>query len=129
VEEKCKKHQLACSLELAEIDDFFPPETQNNIYRILQESLKNIGKHAKATRISGSISTAGGNLIMEVVDNGQGFKVEEVLARPGPERGLGLTAMLERARQIGGALEISSQIGQGTRIKLTLPLPAKAKEE
>lgn len=124
IEEICRKHNLSCTMRLEEIDMIFPPEVKTNIYRILQESLTNIGKHAMASQISGTIRVDNGHLIMEVVDNGQGFHVEEVLARPGADRGLGLTAMLERARQIGGVLEIASDIGRGTTIKMTLPLPA-----
>lgn len=126
VEETCKKHNLTCTMKLDEIDQIFPPEVKTNIYRILQESLTNIVKHAMASQVSGTISMEQEHLIMAVVDNGQGFNVEELLARPGPDGGLGLTAMQERARQIGGALSISSQIGQGTAIKLTLPLSSSA---
>ncbi|MDD2900870.1 MAG: PAS domain S-box protein [Syntrophales bacterium] len=124
IEETCKKHNLICTMKLDEIDQIFPPEIKTNIYRILQESLTNIVKHATASQVSGTISIERENLIMEVVDDGQGFQVEELLARPGPDGGLGLTAMQERARQIGGELSISSQAGQGTVIKLTLPLPS-----
>jgi signal transduction histidine kinase len=125
----CKKHNYECSLNLQEIDPLLSPETQTKIYRILQESLNNIGKHAGATQVSMTLNTMEGKLVMEVADNGKGFKVEEVLARPGLDRGLGLTAMLERVRQIGGALEIASQTGQGTRIRLTLPLPARVSQK
>jgi PAS domain S-box-containing protein len=123
IDEMCKKHNFTCSLDLQEIDANLSLETQTKIYRILQESLTNIIKHAEATHISVTLKRDGERLILEMADKGQGFNMEEVSARPAPARGLGLTAMMERARQAGGSLEISSQVGQGTRITLTLPLP------
>lgn len=118
----CKKHNFSCSLNLQEIDARLSVETQTKIYRILQESLTNIAKHAGADQISVTLKRDGARLLLEVADQGQGFNLEEVSARPGPERGLGLTAMMERARQAGGSLEVFSKIGQGTKIILTLPL-------
>lgn len=129
IEEMCKKHNFTCSLDLQEIDARLSLETQTKIYRILQESLTNIVKHAGAAHISVTLKRDGARLLLEVADQGQGFNLEEVSARPAPSRGLGLTAMMERARQAGGSLEVASKIGQGTTITLTLPLPESASKE
>ncbi|RJR39750.1 MAG: PAS domain-containing sensor histidine kinase [Deltaproteobacteria bacterium] len=129
INEMCKKHNFSCSLNLQEIDAWLSVETQTKIYRILQESLTNIAKHAGAGQISVTLKRDGGSLILEVADQGQGFNLEEVSTRPGPARGLGLTAMMERARQAGGSLDVSSEIGQGTKIVLTLPLAAAGGDE
>jgi signal transduction histidine kinase len=129
INEMCKKHNFSCALNLQEIDARLSVETQTKIYRILQESLTNVAKHAGAGQISVTLRRDGGSLTLEVADQGKGFNLGEVSTRTGPERGLGLTAMMERARQAGGSLEVSSEIGQGTKIVLTLPLAATGGDE
>lgn len=129
INEMCKKHNFTCSFDLQEIEVYLSPEIQTKVYRILQESLTNIAKHAGVNQVSVTLKKEVENLILEVADKGRGFNLEEVMARPAPARGLGLTAMMERVRQAGGSLEINSRIGQGTTITLTLPIPPRASEE
>jgi PAS domain S-box-containing protein len=107
---------------VAELDRLFSPLKAVNIYRIFQESLTNIGRHAQASKISISIEKQNGTLAFIVEDNGQGFDVDQMRGRGGRERGIGLAAMEERARLAGGSLKIWSKPGAGTKITFTLPL-------
>jgi two-component system sensor histidine kinase UhpB len=107
--------------QMGGMDELFPRETQINIYRTFQECLTNIGKYAQATRLSVAISREDSQVSFMVADNGIGFKVNEVLGDPS-RHGLGLIAMKERARMMGGSLEIRSEEGTGTRITLIIPV-------
>lgn len=89
------------------------------IYRIAQEAITNCGRYAQATQARLALWRDSGLLILEFEDNGVGFAVEEL--RLGPAVGLGLLGMRERARILGGKLEIKSKPGAGTRITLEIP--------
>jgi signal transduction histidine kinase len=123
LEEFCNKNQCdACSRDLDEIDGLFSPAAEINIYRILQEALTNISKHARATAVSLSIKKRDHKVVVTLEDNGVGFEVGQVLNQGPPDQRVGLTAMAERVRMLGGTLEIWSQVGQGPRISLDIPV-------
>jgi PAS domain S-box-containing protein len=112
------------------IDEAGPPLSPDAaliIYRIMQESLTNISKYSRATEVSVSLLAKEGQLWLTVADNGTGFAVEEVSARPGRKRGLGLTSMEERARMLGGSFHLESQPGRGTRIEIRVPFQKELK--
>lgn len=104
------------------VNDLFPPLSQNNIYRIFQEALTNIGRHAQATQISIGIEKQDGYVIFTIEDNGSGFDPRMVMNCENRQRGIGLAAMQERARMAGGRLEIRSRPGSGAHLTLTIPL-------
>ena len=88
-------------------------------FRVFEEALTNAVRHAHASRISTTVGTRRGRLIVYVSDNGVG------IPRLGQNvRSLGLLGMSERARKLGGALRITSRPDHGTRVLLTLPLAA-----
>jgi PAS domain S-box-containing protein len=118
------RHQEStqCAVEQESVDELVPKDAQINIFRIFQESLTNIAKHARASQVSVSLKKQGDVLLGEVVDDGAGFEVDAVLARHGYDKGLGLAAMDERLRILGGVLHIASEPGKGTRISFTIPL-------
>lgn len=87
-----------------------------NIYRIIQETLNNINKHAKATLISITLSIDEGFLYLSIKDNGVGFKVSKL------KSGIGLKNMESRAVSINGRLKISSEINKGTKVSLKVKL-------
>lgn len=97
------------------------PDVENNLYRIVQEVLANIGKHARARSARIRIDAAGGMLRLVVADDGMGFDPSR--ARKMEERGgWGLVTMAERAETIGGRFLVESEIGQGTRVTVEVPL-------
>jgi signal transduction histidine kinase len=92
-------------------------DVQMVAYRTAQESLTNISKYAKCTRVDIEISEDSSALTLEISDNGQGL-APEALRKP---KSFGLKGLKERARTAGGWLDISSQAGRGTSITLTIP--------
>lgn len=110
------------SIEIDEIDQLFPPETQINIYRIFQEILTNIARHAQARSIAVAVTKHDDYVAFVVQDDGKGFDMKQIASRKPTERRIGLAAMEERARIIGGSLEIWSQEGSGTRVTFNIPI-------
>jgi signal transduction histidine kinase len=92
------------------------------IYRTLQEALTNIGKHAQAENVMVQVRNGTGRISFRVEDDGNGFDVEELKAKTVIEKGLGLAAMNERARMLGGVLHLWIEPGKGTRIDLSIPI-------
>ncbi|MEQ9366450.1 MAG: PAS domain-containing sensor histidine kinase, partial [Leptospirales bacterium] len=120
-------------LDLEAMDVFFRSRWEINIYRIIQESLTNIFKHAGATEIEIQARQIGNALLLKVKDNGVGYDREEVEAAleinkgdggdadEADERGIGQLIMQERAALLGGHLKILSKKNQGTEIILEIP--------
>jgi len=96
------------------------PAIETALYRIMQEGLTNITKHAAATHVDLRLWRDGEMVHGLLRDNGAGFVVEHVLGQTGP-RGLGLLGIQERLEVLGGTLQIISAPGQGTTLQLTLP--------
>jgi len=92
-------------------------EQRTCVYRVVQEALNNIAKHAFATGILVEVSSRAGMLSILIRDNGGGFDIVGHTAK-----GLGIVGMKERARQLGGHLTLESSIGQGTTLAALIPL-------
>lgn len=99
------------------IDGFFPKSLEINVYRIVQEALANILKHAEATEVTVTISRAGPTLRLVMADNGRGFSSSPSGSN---RRGLGLVGIQERAQALGGNAVIDSAEGQGTKVIVTV---------
>jgi signal transduction histidine kinase len=97
-----------------------PREVSSCIYRVAQESLQNISKHANAKNVSATVAVRKGTVVLTVADDGAGFDPEAVKGRGG----LGLIGMEERARLVKGKLTIAAKPGHGTRITVEVPLTA-----
>lgn len=93
-------------------------EYSTAIYRIVQESLTNVARHANATRVTVTLNEASGNIILEVKDNGIGIRKEQVT----DSKSLGLLGMQERALPFGGAVDIYGRPGKGTTVLVRIPL-------
>jgi signal transduction histidine kinase len=124
VNEFSKHYRISYNFDLEGMNHLFGQEAQIIIYRIFQESLTNIAKHARASRVTLAIKAADGTVTFTVEDNGQGFDMGKVLARGAASKGLGLAALHERARMLGGTLKVWSQTGRGTKMTYTIPLPS-----
>lgn len=122
VETSCAHSDIAYTLDMTESDDLFSPGERITVYRILQESLTNIAKHAQATRLSLTLREEDGFFYFRLDDNGQGFDLHKTFAQDPSERGLGLSTMNERVRMLGGSLNIVSRKGSGTTISFRAPL-------
>ena len=122
-----KHYKVSHAFEVEDLDQLFMDEAQIIIYRIFQECLTNISKHAGATEVSVAIKEHDGLISLMIEDNGAGFDPASVLARRGVGWGLGLPALAERARMLGGTLKIWSQPGAGTRMTLVIPVDRERK--
>ena len=122
INEVSKHYTVSQAFEVEDLDQLFPAEAQIIIYRIFQECLTNISKHAGATEVSVAVKEHDGLISLMIEDNGAGFDPALVLARRAAGRGLGLAALDERARMLGGTLEIRSQPGAGTRMTCIIPV-------
>jgi signal transduction histidine kinase len=97
-------------------------DAETHIYRITQEALNNISKHAEADSVSVLLERVGELLILIVEDDGVGFEPEYLERRSADKHGMGLPGMKERAELIGGQIEIESARGSGTTIYLRMPI-------
>lgn len=109
------------------------PERTLAIYRVVQEALTNAAKHARAQRVTVTLSVKERELCAQVRDDGHGFTPESLLARVGQRHddgaGVGLFGMEERARLAGGSLQVRSAPGKGATVTLCVPLERNEYEE
>jgi PAS domain S-box-containing protein len=112
---------IKLSIDLDDIQALFSPEQQLIIYRIFQEGLNNITKHAHATEVSVAMKREPEGVSFRLEDNGAGFDIQQVLSNDSKKRGLGLATLEERVRMMGGSLEMWSQIGIGTTTAFFIP--------
>jgi PAS domain S-box-containing protein len=106
------------TFEMHNVPEDIPPEVSYALYRIAQEGLRNVQKHAPDAAVNVALSAASGELQLTIADNGPGF---DQSSRP-TERGLGLLSMHERALLADGRFTIESRQGAGTRIVVRAPL-------
>ena len=98
-----------------------PPRVETGLYRIAQEALSNVARHAHATRASIEVERDGSEVRCRIRDDGRGFD-PAAPARGEAGRGLGLDSIRERLAPLGGALEIHSRPGAGTELLIRVPL-------
>ena len=113
------QHGIAAGFTAREVPDDVPRPVALALYRIAQESLRNVARHSGATAASVVLSGEGGTgLSLFVIDNGRGFDVGKAKFSPG----LGLVSIEERARHIGASVAIDSMPDTGTRLSVQVPL-------
>ncbi|MDQ2897913.1 MAG: GAF domain-containing sensor histidine kinase, partial [Actinomycetota bacterium] len=113
---------VSCRLELPDPTEQkrrLAPELETTVYRLVQEALTNVAKHADANQVRVNVVADAGSLILEVADNGRGFDASSV------DAGFGLAGMRERVALAQGTIDIVSGSG-GTSIRATLPAPHSA---
>jgi two-component system NarL family sensor kinase len=114
--------KLACVQLTARL----PADTELTLYRILQEALKNVEKHARARHVSVRLRQQSDFVQLAIKDDGIGFDPEHHPAQRKGKGGLDLFSMRERATYVGGALKVKSARGAGTEIEVRIPLPPGA---
>jgi signal transduction histidine kinase len=105
-----------------EVDQLLDRNTQGAIFYIIEEAISNARKHAKASNVWVRLYIQNSSFVAEAEDDGCGFDVDAVQVRYDERNSLGMVNMHERAELIGGALTISSAPGEGTRVRLSVPL-------
>jgi signal transduction histidine kinase len=117
-----KRTGIAVNLAINERKRELPLGMKKNLYRIAQEAMTNVRRHAKASEVEVRLQWEDEQLELSVTDNGLGFQVQEVLDQVHAEKRFGLLGMQERAYLMGGTLEIESAPGAGTTLRVVLPL-------
>ncbi|MCG2773563.1 MAG: PAS domain-containing sensor histidine kinase [Desulfobacterales bacterium] len=121
LEEFGKSSNIAVAADIDEVNDLLAPRVQRHIYRIFQEALTNIGRHAQARQVKAMIKGSEQCIAVLIQDDGKGFEVDEVLADRPKARRFGLATIKERVQLIGGSLDLKSELGSGTKITFTVP--------
>jgi PAS domain S-box-containing protein len=112
--------KLPIERRLDPVDDLFTPEAATHLFRVAQETISNVLKHARARRVRIGLERDMREVRLWIQDDGQGFAPAP--AQPGPtSAGLGLSSIAERVRIVGGVLRVESNPGQGTRIEVVIP--------
>ena len=114
-----KRMGIRCRLKLPENHAILDRELSTAAFRIFQEILTNIARHAKASRVNVDLEISDDSLSLKVADDGIGIPDSEVRGR----KSLGLLGMQERAQQVGGKLSILGAPGRGTTVSVSIPVP------
>jgi signal transduction histidine kinase len=118
-----KEFSLPVTLEVTGLSQRRPaPVAEIELFRIAQEALSNVIKHAKASSARVKLNFGKLRLVLLVEDDGTGFDTSSALSMSGDKQSLGLLGMRERAELCGGTLKIASTPGDGTRIKVEIPV-------
>jgi ligand-binding sensor domain-containing protein/signal transduction histidine kinase len=130
IEKVARSSGVQFSADIEPLDGLFTKEGEINCYRIIQESVNNIVRHAQATKAYVEIWREAGELCATVRDNGRGFDAEAALKHDDASRGsgLGLTSIGERVRLLGGALTLDSAPGRGATLNIRLPIAEAVQE-
>jgi signal transduction histidine kinase len=111
-------------VEGPEGDERLPAPVETVLFRIAQEALNNVAKHAQARRVEVAMTRDRGGVTLHIADDGRGFDPEA----PRPGTRLGLWSMRERVEQLGGQFEVESAPGAGTRVRAIIPLRTQGGE-
>jgi signal transduction histidine kinase len=114
------RHGVRVELLVDRMDERLQPETEVTAYRIVQEALTNVAKHARATACRVYIQRLANTVLITIEDDGVGFDAADV-SRPDVRRGLGLLGIRERASLVQGTLRLETAPGSGTRLTVELP--------
>src|SRR5437867_2351237 len=114
------RHQIATKFTAEGLPERLPEEIETAVYRIIQEALTNVARHAHAKRVWVGLTGRGDELRLEVRDDGVGLPADNG-ARP--PSGIGLIGIRERVRALGGTVSLSSGPGGGAYLRASLPLP------
>ncbi|MFQ6013846.1 MAG: histidine kinase [Anaerolineae bacterium] len=116
-----EKRGVRVQLETRGFVERLMPQVETVLFRITQEAMNNVVKHAEARNVKVRLGREDAKLTLMVEDDGRGFNVEEVLKRSDKETRLGLFGIEERTALLGGTFTIESKVGQGTRLRVSIP--------
>jgi two-component system sensor histidine kinase DegS len=123
-----KADRIYCKFKLVGNPVRLPPTTEIAVYRIVQEALTNIRKHAQASRVNLCLKFKDEGLSVEVRDNGKGFVPGQTLSSDRSVGQIGLLGMRQRAEMLGGEFNIKTHEGVGTAVILSFPIPPQVEE-
>lgn len=121
VKQYANRLNLKTRLEAQQLEERLPPALETALYRVVQEALTNVARHAQANQVQVRLQRQEAMIMICIEDDGQGFDVAKVIASKAAVKGMGLLGMRERITLLGGRLDIQSQPGQGTRLRVEVP--------
>lgn len=116
------EQSVAVTLTAPEGQSRLPAPIETTLFRVIQEALNNVAKHAGAASVQVHLFWDDQRVSLRIADNGSGFDLREAAARAKGGQHLGLWSMRERIERLGGQMSIESQPGTGTVIQATIPL-------
>jgi len=125
-----KYYLISCDRFKTPDDSVIDKKTELRLFRIIQEAITNISKHAEASVVSVTLSCSEKGIEIDIMDDGMGFDPEEIFraARNGANKGFGIIGMRERVSHLNGELHIYSIPGEGTHLSVVVPLKEKEKD-
>jgi signal transduction histidine kinase len=122
IHQAMRRTGLHITLKIRSVSDSLPLDLATCLFRVFQESLQNVAKHANATEVLVKLSGSSKGIGLSVMDNGTGFDFHD---KSSHEKGLGLTSMKERLRLLNGFLNIHSRPADGTKVCAWIPFQEK----
>ena len=122
VSESGKRCEIEVDLRVAGVEQRLPPEVEFTLFRIVQESVRNIERHSQALKAEISVGFDEDKIRVSVSDNGKGFQLSGSLVDLVHTGKLGLAGMEERARLLNGSIKIESEPGKGTTVMVEIPI-------
>ncbi|MFQ5860436.1 MAG: ATP-binding protein [Dehalococcoidia bacterium] len=122
--EGLKREGIGAQLQVDGTPVRLPPHMETAVYRVVQEAITNVRKHAAATQVKAKLWFDPDQIRVEISDNGKGFDLFHTLGSALSQRHMGLLGMRQRVETLGGSLRIRSNYGAGTSVLLTLPVEA-----
>lgn len=116
-----KRLNIKTKFEVINLKERLDTEVEIVIYRVVQEALTNIAKHAQAKKVYLCLKKKNSKVLVLIEDDGKGFDVEEVVKREDPECGVGLLGIQERIAPLKGSFSVQSYPGQGTQLSIEIP--------
>jgi signal transduction histidine kinase len=113
-----KNFGIRCIFESLLNEPYFTTKQSNTLFRIYQEALTNIARHAHATQVDAVLSQEDSRIVLEIRDNGKGFSLEDMAGK----KTLGINGMRERTLMIDGDFHIESTPEKGTYINISIPI-------
>ncbi|MDP2210195.1 MAG: PAS domain S-box protein [Candidatus Aquicultor sp.] len=121
VEQQKAEHGLDASLSIKGEERRFSKEQEVTLFRIIQEALRNVVRHAEATEVKVAIVFKETDTVVSIIDNGSGFELPESLGELSRLGKLGVDGMMTRARLVGGTFDMQTSPGEGTAIAVVVP--------
>ena len=122
---KCKsRYNLKIDFDSDDLNDRLPADTETVLFRVAQEALTNVARHADAGHVRLCLESEDSLIRVIIEDDGRGFDEALVFSSESPSRGVGLVGMRERVSSLNGNFRVSSRTGHGTRVQVELPLGA-----
>lgn len=121
IKQFAQRLNIESHFETLGLEERLTPELETTLFRVVQEALTNVARHAQASQVQLRLERKGTTIVAAIQDNGQGFDVAQVVNHNASASGAGLLGMRERVTLLGGRFKIKSQPGQGTQLFIELP--------